>query len=260
MSNPLPYTIYFLGPLALAILARRALGVDWKVAGIGLLTFLGAWTVVMLVTQTLTALAAAFVEGAFLYTLLVATAAGVFEESGRYAAFRFFRRLRRAPTWQNGLMFAVGHSGAESLIVGGSLVLTAAVLAYAPESLSPDLLAASREVFATGTAAATYAALERLLIGFLMHAAFTLVVVLAVARSELRFLAIAIAWHAVHDVIAQNLPAVPGRWTAHAAWIGFIAIAYSWILLRLIRALGPADPEDPADPTNPVPGAAGAPT
>lgn len=238
MSTPLPTLIYFFGPLALAILVRRLFGIGWKVLGAGFVTFLVAWTGVMVLTQMVALLSPAFAEGTFLLTILVAGAAGLFEETARYIAFRTFRGLRSAPTWRTGVTFAVGHSGAEAFIVGGSLLLTAAVVLRAPESLSPDLLAASQELLATGTLAATYAAVERVLVGFLMHAAFTLVVLLAVIRSDLRYLALAVAWHMVHDIVAQNLPRLSEHWTAHAAWIGFILVAYTWILVRLIRVIG----------------------
>jgi len=238
MSSPLPYLIYFVGPCALAILARRVLHVGWKAVGAGLVTFLVAWAAVMVVTQSAASVSAVFAEGTLLYTILVATAAGGFEESARFVAFRTFRGLRKAPTWRTGLAFAVGHSGAESFIVGGSLALTSAVVLYSPESLSPDLLIASREVLATGSASATFAALERLLVGFLIHGAFTLVVVLSVVRSDIRYLALAIAWHAAHDVIAQNLQRLSEHWIAHAAWIGFILLVYSWLIFRLIASIG----------------------
>lgn len=237
MSSSLPTLIYFVGPLALAILVRRLLGIGWKVLGAGFVTFLVAWAGVMVVTQTATSLSPAFAEGTFLLTILVAGAAGMFEETARYVAFRTFRGLRAAPTWRTGVMYAVGHSGAEAFIVGGSLLLTAAVVLRAPESLSPDLLAASQELLATGTLAATYGAVERVLVGFLMHAAFTLVVLLAVIRSDLRYLGLAVAWHMGHDIIAQNLQRLSGHWTVHAAWIGFIVVAYTWIFVRLIRVI-----------------------
>lgn len=246
MSNLLPTLLYFVGPLALAILLRRMLGIGWRVLGAGFVTFLVAWVGVMVVTQTAASLSPAFVEGSFLLTVLVAGAAGMFEETARYAAFRTFRGLRAASTWRTGVMYAVGHSGAESFIVGGSLMLTAAVVLHAPESLSPDLLAASRELLATGTLAATYGAVERVLVGFLIHAAFTLVVLLAVIRSDLRYLALAVAWHMAHDVIAQNLQRLSEHWTAHAAWIGFIVVVYTWILVRLIRVVARSGREDQA--------------
>lgn len=246
MSSPLPYLIYLLGPLVLAVLVRGVLGAGWRPIGAGLITFFLAWIGVMVVTQTAASLSRELAEGTVLYTVVVAVAAGVLEESGRLVAFRVFRTLRGAPTWRTGLAYAVGHSGMESVIVGGSLVLTAAVVSYHPELLSPELLARSEELLGTGLVGASYGAIERVLVGCLIHAAWTLVVVLAVVRSDLRFLALAIGWHAAHDVIAQNLQHLSSAWTVHAAWIGIIGVGYGWALLRLTRAIGESTRGAPA--------------
>src|SRR5690606_30347694 len=43
--------------------------------------------------------------------------AGVFEEIGRYLAFRF--PLRRDLSWQNGVAYGLGHGGIEAIVLVG---------------------------------------------------------------------------------------------------------------------------------------------
>ena len=159
------------------------------------------------------------------YTIVLAAAAGLFEDTGRFAAFQAFPALRASPTWRTGLVYALGHSGMESIIVGAS-----------PELLTPDVLASSRALLATGAGAAVYAAVERVLVGALMHACFTLVVLLGILRRQRRYLGLAILWHFVHDLIALNLGEVTAHWMGHATWITFILVIYSWLLIRLVRS------------------------
>jgi hypothetical protein len=63
-------------------------------------------------------------------------------------------------------------------------------------------------------------------------------VVLAIVRSDRRYLVLAIGWHIAHDLIAQNLHRVSEHWMAHGAWIAFIVVVYSWISWRLIQTDG----------------------
>lgn len=248
MTTPIPYAVYFLGPFALALIGVRLLRVPGRAFGAGLLAFLAAWIAVTILTQVAAASAPLFAVGSFAYTLLLAAAAGAFEESARYVAFRGFPVLRRSPGWRTGALYAVGHSGMESIVVGFGLLLTLGVVTEAPELLTPETLAESRAVIATGTGAALYGAFERLGVGLLLHAAFTFAVVLSVVRRDRRWLALAIAWHFGHDVLALNLERVSQQWLWRGGWVaGFVAL-YGGAALALARLLhrsagGPSNPE-----------------
>jgi len=236
VAGPVPLLLYLVGPLALALVARRILRTSLAPFWAGLITFFLAWLCVMAVTQAVAASNPAVGRGGVLYTIVIAAAAGLFEETGRLVAFHAFPSLRASPTWRTGLVYAIGYSGMESVIIGASLALTAAVVAYKPELLAPELLASSRALLATGAASALYAAFERVLVGGLMHVCFTLVVLLGILRRQRRYLGLAIAWHFGHDLIAQNLERISAHRLAHAAWIAIIIVVYSWLLIRLVRA------------------------
>lgn len=236
MAGPIPLLLYLVGPLVLAFVASRVLETSLAPFRAGLITFLLSWVCVILVTQAIAASSAWARHDTVLYTILVAAAAGLFEETGRFFAFRAFRALRAAPTWRTALVYAAGHGGMETLVVGASLGLTAAVVAHRPDLLTPEVLASSRAVLATGAGAAVYAAVERLLVGALIHSCFTLVVLLGILRRQRRYLGAAILWHFAHDVIAQNLERVAPHWPAHAAWILVLVVGYTWLAVRLLRS------------------------
>lgn len=243
MADPIPMLIYFLGPLALALAARRFLGTSFAAFRAGLLTFLLAWICVTVVTQAITVSSPAAAPGSIRYTIVVAAAAALFEEVGRFVAFRAFPSLRGAPTWRTGITYAVGHSGMESFIVGASLALTLVVVTHSPELLTPEQLVSSQAMLGAGVGEAIYAAFERVLVGGLMHSCFTLVVLLGILRGQRRYLGLAILWHFMHDLVAQNLERLSVHWLAHAAWIAFILVGYTWLLIRLARSAN-ASPRD----------------
>ncbi len=64
----------------------------------------------------------------YLYMLYGGLAAGVFEETGRYAAFRFLLPKRRFPERDTAVTYGIGHGGIESiLLLGVTFALYAAV-------------------------------------------------------------------------------------------------------------------------------------
>src|SRR5215468_794993 len=116
-------------PLVLALIAHRRLKVSWKYFAYGALIFF----VFQLITRVPAVLAiqAAIMprleaSPALLYSwlaILVLTA-GLFEEVGRYVAFRWLMR-REEKTWNKAVMYGLGHGGLESIVlVGGLAVLS----------------------------------------------------------------------------------------------------------------------------------------
>ena len=238
MLDSIPYLIYFLGPFLLAFfLGKRLLNVTYKAFVTGMLAFFLAWMLIMAAVQTPAALSDLFKEGTVWYALLVSVSAGLFEESSRYIAFRSIHSLRTRRDWKTGVMYAIGHSGMESLIVGGNLLLTVAVVTYMPEVLSPEILSQAEEVLAIGAWDGIYSAVERLFVGLLIHGCFTLVVVLSLLKPGKKWLLVAMLWHFGHDMVAFNLHHLSEHWVVEKLWIGFIVIVYSWIFIRLKRRI-----------------------
>lgn len=134
-------------------------------------------------------------------------------------------------------MYAIGHSGMESIIVGGNLLITVLVVKYSPEILSPELLEQSQKVLEIGFHQGLYNSLERLLVGLLIHSCFTCVVMLSLIKSQKKYLFLAMLWHFSHDMVGFNLHRLSEHWLIEKFWILFIVVVYSLILLRLRRTI-----------------------
>lgn len=239
MTDAIPYLMYFLGPFLLAFfLGRRVLRVSYRAFAVGLIAFFVAWVCILIVTQISAAMSESFKERTVLYAVLVSAAAGLFEESSRFFAFRIFKTLRVQRDWNKGIMYAIGHSGMESIIVGGNLLITVLVVKYSPEILSPELLEQSQKVLEIGFHQGLYNSLERLLVGLLIHSCFTCVVMLSLIKSQKKYLFLAMLWHFSHDMVGFNLYRLSEHWLIEKLWILFIVVVYSLILLRLRRTMG----------------------
>lgn len=57
------------------------------------------------------------VQNKVLYIVILALTAGLFEEGGRYIAFKFLLIDKRE--WENGIIFGIGHGGVESILLVG---------------------------------------------------------------------------------------------------------------------------------------------
>jgi len=232
----IPFAVYFAGPLVLAyVLGRRRLGAGYRSFGYGLLGFALAWTVIAVITAAVVKSVAA--EGTFLYALIVAASAGFFEEGSRFIFFRFAGWFRRRRDWKNAVMYAIGHSGMESIIVGGTIVLTLLVVEFAPDMLSEDALEAVQANLGAGFGTSLYNSIERLLVGLLIHTCFTCVVVLAFIRSDRRYLYLAMLWHFAHDLVSFNLHQVSEHALAARIYVAAVVVVYLWALSRLRKMM-----------------------
>jgi len=232
------YLVYFLGPFLLAFLiGKRLLKATYGAFGIGLLAFFAAWVCIMVITQVSRGMTNSLKEGTLLYSIITAASAGLFEESGRFFAFGIFRRLRDKRNWNAGIMYAIGHSGMESIIVGATLILTIIITKYSPQLLSPEVLGQSKALLEIGVLEGVYNSFERLFVGLLIHSCFTSLVLLSFTTAETRYLFLAMLWHFGHDMVALNLHLLSSHWIVGKIWIVFIVVAYSWILFRLRKTM-----------------------
>lgn len=81
------------------------------------------------------------------YVLYGALAAGVFEETGRFAAFRTVMKGRNDP--KDAVMYGLGHGGTEAILIAGLSLLGSAVTAAMTNSMGIDAVA---ELSASGNA------------------------------------------------------------------------------------------------------------
>lgn len=117
-------------PIVLAIIARKKLHVGWRYFWFGVLIFLifqlatRVPAVLILQSMVLAPLLRTSKTFTWIWLVILVLTAGIFEEVGRYVAYRFFMR-REEKTWNKAVMYGIGHGGLESaVLVGGTLLIT----------------------------------------------------------------------------------------------------------------------------------------
>jgi uncharacterized membrane protein YhfC len=160
------------------------------------------------------AAARAIAANPYLYMLYGGLAAGLFEETGRYVAFRFLLTKRRFPERVNAVTYGIGHGGIEAaLTLGVTYAMYAALalsLARGGEPAASAMAGGSAEALsalkaglsAVTPGAAALAMLERAG-AILLHVALSIFVFLAARdRSQWAWFPFAVALHAVADMPA----------------------------------------------------------
>jgi uncharacterized membrane protein YhfC len=165
--------------------------------------------------------------------------AGIFEEGTRYLVLRWWARDARS--WRNGVLYGAGHGGAEAIILGlfvlyGFFQLTALRNTDLAKIIPATQLGlAQRQVEAYWSAnwyASLLGALERLFT-IPCQIAMAVMVMQIFTRKHIRWLFMAIGYHAIIDASAVvNIKYLGAYWTEAA--VGGFAIL-SVVLILLLR-------------------------
>ena len=124
----------------------------------------------------------------WLYGLYGGLAAGVFEETGRFLAFKLALRNRRERIAALG--YGIGHGGCEAFLVLGVTYVNNLILLYSAGSgapLAPELAAAAESLAAFPAATFLWAGFERIS-AVVLHMALSVLVFTAAARPGKRWL------------------------------------------------------------------------
>lgn len=240
------YVLYFVGPLVLAFVGAQLLRQRYRVFCLGMLGFTLAWTIDQAIA-TLSLKGLELPERSFLYTVIISLAAGLVEESVRYLMFSRCAAFQGNRNARSGFMYAIGHHGMETMIVGLSIAVTIILVRHAPQYLTdPATLRQGESLAALGAGVRLYQAAERLWVGLLIQVCFSGVVMLAVAKNNRLWLLAAIGWHCVHNLIGLNLDRLSAHWLVTKLWLLFLLVVYTLIAMRIYQTLGKADPGQPA--------------
>jgi uncharacterized membrane protein YhfC len=245
-------------PLALGAFLIRRWHLGWGLAFVGAVTFLLSQVAhIPFNGQLLNPLLArlGFGTGAgapavgplAVAAVLLGLSAGVFEEGARFLIYRFW--IRRARTYREGVLFGLGHGGAEAIAIGVLAILQHAQ-AYALRGQDLSTVVPADQVAAAEAALAQYWATPApiFLLGAVERASalavqITLAVLVLQAftrRGGALWLLGAVLWHAAVDaaaVFAGSLwgatqASLPGA-IATEILIAAFAVASLVILLRL---------------------------
>lgn len=113
--------VSFLLPIGLIIFARKRYGAYFSTIAVGALVFF----IFALILESLLHLyvlkvnpaTKALMDNHWIYAIYGGLAAGIFEETGRFIAFKYFLKKRRE--WKDGLAYGIGHGGIEAMLLAG---------------------------------------------------------------------------------------------------------------------------------------------
>lgn len=232
-------------PIALGLLLRRRLGAKWSLLFWGALTFLCAqvvhiplnlgvgllwkWGMITPIPEPVSR---------YLLPIALGLSAGVCEESARWLFLRT-QRLSDVRTWNTGLMYGAGHGGVEALIIGllaalGAVnVIVLQLMNLESLGLTPEQVAQVgtqlSAVFDASPWLLLLGAFERLC-AMIMHLAFALLVMTAVARKQLRWLCASIALHTLFNACAVFIVKAYGPLAAEGVIFVFALFAVCILL------------------------------
>lgn len=191
-------------PLGVMIFLRRR-GGSWKSFLVGAVVFVLFALILEPVLHRLilgSAAGAAIRENIWLYGLYGGLMAGLFEETGRFLAFRY--ALRRTPGRVTALSYGLGHGGVEAfLLVGLTMAANLSLgLAYAGGAALPEETAAMAEaLLSTPAGMFLWAGFERLT-AMALHVSLSVLVCAAVRTGRRQLFPAAILVHAAVDFAA----------------------------------------------------------
>jgi uncharacterized membrane protein YhfC len=227
-------------PVALALLWRRRTGAPWRALWTGALVFFISQVVLRVPWQAPLAIYLSKRTGGSgpLWTsflVLSCLTAGLFEETGRYVAYRTLLKNERNP--RAAVFYGIGHGGIESILFVGLALVGLLVVAHLASTgaipAGPGLDAVRKQVAELTPVLGLAAGFERVsAIG--LHIGLSLVVLQVFTRGGLRWLWVAIALHAGTNATAVLLLKPFGIWPTEALVFLIAAGILAWAI-RLAR-------------------------
>jgi uncharacterized membrane protein YhfC len=272
LTYPLNCMLMIFLPVGLGMLLTRRFDLRWRLFWIGGATFLLSQVVHIPVNLLIDRL---FTSGAIpmpppawelpIFAAIGGLSAGLFEETARYAAFRWW--AREARTWRQALLLGAGHGGIESIALG-LLALTSVISMFAVRGADlSTLVPADQLPYAQQQVVAFWSmpwygsllgALERALT-IPVQIGLSVLVLQAFTRRQIGWLFLAILWHAAIDgIIAGYLMPIWVRQFDGAIYAveGAVAVttALSLGLIFLLRRReAPVTAPEPAAAPRPAP-------
>jgi uncharacterized membrane protein YhfC len=240
-------TLCIVGPFIAAAWWRRRTGAPYRAFWYGAAVFFVFQVVLRLPWQApLASWAHAHPAWQVEFLLFSALTAGLFEEFGRYAGYRIGKRV--SWTREAAVMYGLGHGACEAvLLVGLNLVASAVALLLASRGLigSAPVIAALNALAASYDGQAAFTTVVERVSAIVLHIGLALIVLQALLRRQLRWVALAIVIHACVDFAAVF--ALHGLhwavWTVEGC-IAVASIFTLWLAAALARhgraPVGPA--------------------
>lgn len=143
------------------------------------------------------------------FAIYAALAAGVFEETGRFVAFKFF--LKENTEWEDGIAYGIGHGGIEAILLGFLLNLNNLIYSLSINNGTYDKLIGSKlpenvaanlkeTLISISPFMFGISGLERAF-ALVLHIGMTLVILYGIQKRKNLYLIYAIILHAIFDFL-----------------------------------------------------------
>ncbi|MCE7905906.1 MAG: YhfC family intramembrane metalloprotease [Anaerolineae bacterium CFX3] len=256
-------------PILLGFWLTRKFRLSWKLFFAGALTFIASQILHIPFLYGTTAL---FNGGtlpspppawsAAFNAVFLGLAAGIFEETARWVLFKFF--LKKARSWNEGVLVGAGHGGVEAFILGVISLFTVinmVVLKSADLStmgVPAEQLAAAQQQVAAFWASPAYMGLlgfvERIF-AITLHLALSTMVLYGIANKKPLWFWLAVLWHSVVDAAAVYLMPIVGALAVEGvvALMALVSLAILFGLRKKFEGQRPAESQGDAplfDPTS----------
>ena len=181
------------------------------------------------------------------YGIFACLSAGIFEETGRFAAFKFLRK--KFTGIRTAISYGIGHGGGEALIIAGLAAVGNLSFSIMLNAGMADLLGEAADVAATAAILAESSPLVFLLGGLeriaavALHMALSLLVWHSVnTKGKLWFYPLSIGLHALFNVIAvlYQFGVITNLFVVEAL-IFVEAAAIVYVVRRLLKGLRQTD-------------------
>ncbi len=179
--------------------------------------------------------------------VILGLSAAIFEEGGRYLAFRFWAKDARR--WGQGLMMGAGHGGIEAMLLGLVGLINVGVLFGISKGAFISLIPIEQmalveqqieAMFGLPWSMTLLGAVERVF-AISFHLSASLMVMQAVGRGKIKWLLAAVGWHTLLNGVAVFTAVSYTPLIAEAA-LGIIAL-FSLLIIYKLRSTDPAEPE-----------------
>ncbi|MBL8922181.1 MAG: YhfC family intramembrane metalloprotease [Myxococcaceae bacterium] len=229
------------GPVVLGAWLWRRLGANPVAWAIGAATFFVSQVVLRLPWQIALGLwlSKHHPEPAVQWAWLVVSAfsAGLFEETGRYVAYRFAWKDRTAT---GALMLGAGHGGIESmLLVGLNLAVSAVMYVGLTHGytlgLGPEKLEPVRQQFAQLTPVLALAGGVERVSSMAVHCGLSVLVLQCFTRGSRWWLLAAIGFHGLSNLVGVAAAKALGVWPGEGVIACFGLLALAWTVRIVSR-------------------------
>lgn len=201
----------------------------------------------------------------WVYALFLALTAGIFEEVGRFIGYKAL--LQRQNAWWDGFAFGVGHGGIEAILLTGMTNVNNLTIAFLINTGNYDAFARTQtaqtaelvyqQMVNVGAGELLLGGIERIFV-ITIQIAFSVLVLYAVRKRNLLWLALAVGLHTLVDAppvillngFGVNVYAVEGL-------IGVMAVlagVYLWRSHKAFLAMDGHDHTAGRMPRGPIPG------